>query len=164
LEPHHQDVGLLQFMSSYIDIVVHATEEKNIIMNSVLSTLEISPSHKFNEIEYEGHWGNKILRLTAEIKQKNAQTLLGKILRSLSFIDKENLRDNLEKYIDEKGNLHLRLDKQRMCKHKISLSESEGVKIKFKINKNPIILNKKSGKVQDEIYILYRRLLLSFEK
>ena len=119
-------------MSSYIDIVVHATEDKTIITNSVLSTLEISHLDKFKEIEYEGHWGNKILRLTAEIKQKDAQTLIKKILRSLSFIDRENLLDNLEKYIDEKGNLHLRLDKQRICKHKISLSESEGVKIKFK--------------------------------
>lgn len=161
---NHHEVALLQFMSSYIDIVVHATEDKDIITNSVLSTLEISHSHTFNENEYEGHWGNKILRLTAEIKQKDAQTLMKKILMSLSFIDKENLLDNLEKYIDEKGNLHLRLDKQRMCKHKISLSENEGVKIKFRINKNPIILNKKSGKVQDEIYFLYRRLLLSFEK
>jgi len=82
----------------------------------------------------------------------------------LSFVDKKNLLDNLEQYIDEKGNLHLRLDKQRMCKNKISLSDTEGVKIKFKINKNPIILNKKSGKVDDEIYYLYRRLVLSLEK
>jgi RNA binding exosome subunit len=163
LEPHHQ-TGVLQFLSSNIDIVVHATEDKNIITNSLLSTLEISHVDKFKETEFEGHWGNKILRLTAEIQQKDAQTLIKKILMSLSFIDKENLINNLEKYIDEKGNLHLRLDKQRICKHKISLSESEGVKIKFKINKNPIILNKKSGKVDDEIYFLYRRLLLSFEK
>ena len=163
MEPHNQ-TGILQFLSSYIDIVVHATEDKNRITNSVLSTLEISHREKFKEIEYEGHWGNKILRLTAEIKKKDAQTLIKKILMSLSFIDKENLLDNLEKYIDEKGNLHLRLDKQRICKNKISLSETEGVKIKFKINKNPIILNKKSGKVDDEIYFLYRRLVLSFEK
>lgn len=163
MKPKNQ-TGILQFLSSYIDIVVHATEDKQRITNSVLSTLEIAHTYKLEEIEYEGHWGNKILRLTAELKKKDAQTLIKKILMSLSFIDKKNLLDNLDKYIDEKGHLHLRLDKQRMCKNKISLSDTEGVKIKFKINKNPIILNKKSGKVDDEIYYLYRRLVLSFEK
>ena len=163
MKPTNQ-TDVLQFLGSFIDIVVHATEDKYRITNSVLSTLEISHLNKLEEIEYEGHWGNKILRLTAEIKKNGAQSLIKIILRSLSFIDKKNLLDNLEKYIDEKGNLHLRLDKQKMCKNKISLSDTEGVKIKFKINKNPIILDKKRGKVDDEIYFLYRRLVLSFEK
>ena len=163
MKPKNQ-TGILQFLNSFIDIVVHATEDKHRITNSVLSTLEISHPDKFEEIEYEGHWGNKILRLTAEIKKKDAQALIKKILMSLSFVDKNNLIDNLEKYIDEKGNLHLRLDKQRMCKNKISISDTEGIKIKFKINKNQIILNKKSGNVDDEIYYLYRRLVISSEK
>ena len=161
---HNNQSGILQFLSSYIDIVVHATEDKSKITNSVISTLEILPKEKFDEIQYEGHWGNKILRLTAEIYKKDAQALMEKILRSLSFIDKDILLTNLEKHIDEKGNFHLRLDKQRMCKNKISISETEGIKIKFKINKNRIILNKKSGNVDDEIYFLYRRLVISSEK
>ena len=161
---HNNQSGILQFLSSYIDIVVHATEDKSRITNSVISTLEIPPKEKFDEIEYEGHWGNKILRLTSEIYKKDAQALMEKILRSLSFIDKDNLLTNLERHIDEKGNFHLRLDKQRMCKNKISISETEGIKIKFKINKNRIILNKKSGNVDDEIYSLYRRLVISSEK
>jgi RNA binding exosome subunit len=53
LEPHHQ-TGVLQFLSSTIDIVVHATEDKNIITNSLLSSLEISHVDKFKEIEFEG--------------------------------------------------------------------------------------------------------------
>ncbi len=161
---HNNQSKVLQFLSSYIDIVVHATEDKSRITNALMSTLEIPPKEKFYEIEYEGHWGNKILRLTAEIYKKDAQALMEKILRSLSFIDKDNLLTNLEKHIDEKGNFHLRLDKQRMCKNKISISETEGIKIKFKINKNRIIQNKKSGNVDDEIYFLYRRLVISSEK
>jgi RNA binding exosome subunit len=58
----------------------------------------------------------------------------------------------------------LRLDKQRICKNKISLSDTEGIKIKFKVNKNQIIQHTKSGKVEDEIYFSYRRLIQSLEK
>jgi len=56
------------------------------------------------------------------------------------------------------------LDKQKLCRNKISISETEGIKIKFKINKNRIIQNKKRGNVENEIYFLYRRLILSLEK
>ena len=153
----------LQFSNSTIDIVIHATEDKYKILESVLTNLEIA-KEKFQEIEYEGHWGNKILRLITEINKKDSQKLIEKILKNISFIDRENLISNLDKYIDEKGNLYLRLDKQRICKNKISLSDTEGIKIKFKINKNQIIQHKKSGKVDDEIYFLYRRLIRSLER
>ena len=153
----------LQFLNSNIDIVIHATEDKYIILEAILSNLEI-PKEKFEEIEYEGHWGNKILRLITEVNKNDTQILIEKILKNLSFIDKENLLSNLDKHIDEKGNLYLRIDKQKICKNKITLSDTEGIKLKFKVNKNQIILHKKSGKVEDEIYFSYRRLILSLEK
>ena len=153
----------LQFLNSTIDIVIHATEDKYKILESVLSNLEIA-KEKFEEIEYEGHWGNKISRLTTVINKKDTQILIEKIFKKLSFLDRENLLLNLDKHIDEKGNLYLRLDKQRICKNKISLSDTEGIKIKFKVNKNQIIQHTKSGKVEDEIYSSYRRLIQSLEK
>ena len=161
---HNKQAAVLEFLSSFIEIVVHATEDKMRIISSILSILEIPLQEKFNEIQYEGHWGNKILRLTTEINNKEAQTLIEKILKSLSFTEKEYLITALDKHIDEKGNFYLRLDKQKLCKNKISMSETEGIKIKFKINKNRIIQNKKSGNVENEIYFLYRRLILSLEK
>jgi len=161
---HNKQTPVLEFLSSFIEIVVHATEDKMRIISSVLSILEIPLQKKFDEIQYEGHWGNKILRLTTEINNKDAQNLIEKILKSLSFTEKEYLITALDKHIDEKGNFYLRLDKQKLCRNKISLSETEGIKIKFKINKNRIIQNKKSGNVENEIYFLYRRLILSLEK
>ena len=156
-------VPALQFLNSTIDIVIHATEDKYKILEAVLSNLEI-PNDNFEEIAYDGHWGNKILRLITEINKKDTQILIERIFKALSFLDIENLLLNLEKHIDEKGNLYLRLDKQKICKNKLSLSDTEGIKIKFKVNKNQIILHKKSGKVEDEIYFLYRRLIQSLEK
>lgn len=153
----------LQFLNSNIDIVIHATEDKYVILEAVLSNLEI-PMEKFEENEYEGHWGNKILRVSTEVNKNDTQILVERILKKLSFLDKENLLSNLDKHIDEKGNLYLRIDKQKICKNKISLSDTEGIKLKFKVNKNQIILHKKSRKVEDEIYLSYRRLIRSLEK
>lgn len=150
-------------MNSTIYIVIHATEDKHKILDVVLFNLEI-PKEKFEEIESEGHWGNKIVRLITEINKKDTQILLEIILKKISFIDRNNLLSNLDKHIDDKGNLFLRLDKQRICRNKISLSDTEGIKIKFKINKNPLIISKKSGKIESEVYLLYRRLIQSLEK
>jgi len=150
-------------LNSIIYIVIHATEDKHKILDAVLLNLEI-PKEKFEEIESEGHWGNKIVRLITEINKKDTQILLENILKKISFIDRNNLLSNLDKHIDDKGNLFLRLDKQRICRNKISLSDTEGIKIKFKINKNPLIISKKSGKIESEIYLLYRRLIQSLEK
>jgi RNA-binding protein len=159
----NQNIPQLQFLNSTIYIVIHATEDKHKILDAVLLNLEI-PKEKFEEIESEGHWGNKIVRLITEINKKDTQILLENILKKISFIDRNNLLSNLDKHIDDKGNLFLRLDKQRICRNKISLSDTEGIKIKFKINKNPLIINKKSGKIESEIYLLYRRLIQSLEK
>lgn len=159
----HKSLPHLQFLNSTIDIVIHATEDKNRILEAVFFSLEI-PKEKFAEIEYEGHWGNKILRLTTELNKKDTQILIENILTKISFIDRNDLLENLVNHIDEKGNLFIRLDKQRICKNKISISDTEGIKIKFKINKNPLIMNKKSGKIEEEVYLLYRRLIQTLEK
>lgn len=160
---NNQNIPSLQFLNSDIDIVIHATEDKSKILNSVLINLEIL-KEKIKEFQFEGHWGNKILRVIIEIDKKETHQLIEKILTKLTFIDRHNLLSNLDQYIDDKGSLYLRLDKQKICNNKISLSDNEGIKIKFKVNKNKIILYKQSGDVEREIYFSYRRLIQTLEK
>ena len=59
---------------------------------------------------------------------------------------------SLNDYVDDKGTLYLRLDKQKICEGKIELSDIDSIKIKFK----PKLFF--SRRKQD--YVLeYRRLL-----
>jgi len=153
----------LQFLNSTIEVVIHATEDKTKILHFLMTNLEIQ-REKFEEFHFEGHWGNKILRVIAENNKNDTHHLIEKILTKLNFIDRQNLLTNLDQYIDEKGNLYLRLDKQKICYNKISLSDSEGIKVKFKINKNKIILQKQNRDVGREIYFAYRRLIQNLEK
>jgi hypothetical protein len=153
----------IEFLNSQIDLVCHATEDKAKILDSIFKILLI-PQEEFQETEYEGHWGNKILKLTATINKKESLSLIKKILGAISFVERDALLNNLENHIDEKGNLFLRVDKQKTCKNKISLTENEGIKIKFKPNKNKIIELKRSNRIGNEIYLLYRRLIQFSEK
>lgn len=153
----------IDFLSSQIDVICHATESKEKIVGSIKNVLFISED-KFHETEFEGHWGNKILKITASLDKKGSLDLLTRVLKEINFTDRELLLSNLENHIDEKGNLFLRIDKQKICRNKLFLTENEGIKIKFKPNKNKIIEQKRSNRVEDEIYSSYRRLIQFTEK
>ena len=141
------------FSSAEINIIVHATENENKILQSINDILSIS-AEKFSGSPLEGHWGNKILLLTATIDSQAAKNLVSKIISSLNSSDRNYLSYLFDKYVDEKGNLYIRLDKQRICQGKISLSESDSIRIRFR----PIKRYRPSNTVQN-----YRGLLTSSE-
>ena len=139
----------IRFSSAEINIVVHATENENKILHSLYDILSI-PSEKFTSSVSDGHWGNRISILTARIDGQVAKELILKIISSLNSVDRYHLSNFFDKYVDEKGNLYIRLDKQRMCRGRISLSDSDSVRIRFK----PIRRYKPSSNLQN-----YRVLL-----
>ena len=139
----------IRFSSAEINILVHATENENKILRSLYDILSI-PSEKFTSLVSDGHWGNKISVLTATIDGQVAKELILKIISLLNSIDRYHLSNFFDKYVDEKGNLYIRLDKQRICKGKISLSDSDSIRIRFR----PIRRYKPSSNLQN-----YRVLL-----
>ncbi len=139
----------IRFSSAEINIVVHATENENKILHSLYDILSI-PSEKFTSLVSDGHWGNKISVLTATIDGQVAKELILKIICMLNSVDRYHLSNFFDKYVDEKGNLYIRLDKQRICKGRISLSDSDSIRIRFR----PIRRYKPSSNLQN-----YRVLL-----
>ncbi|HET7147206.1 MAG TPA: RNA-binding domain-containing protein [Candidatus Nitrosopolaris sp.] len=117
----------VNFSAAEISIIVHATEDKDKILEQLDSTLSVSPD-SFSIGFAEGHWGNKIVLLTSVLDKKEANYLYVKIRSCLS----DNDVALLSNFYDEKGNLFVRLDKQRVCSGKVSLSEADSVRIKFK--------------------------------
>jgi len=118
------------FSAAEIGIIVHATEEKDKILEHLNSTLSVSPD-SFSIGFAEGHWGNKIVLLTSILGKNEANSLYVKIKSCLTDTDVA-LLSNLFDFYDEKGNLYIRLDKQRVCRGRVSLSEGDSVRIKFK--------------------------------
>jgi len=116
----------VNFSAAEIKIIVHATEETDNILKHLNSTLNVPPD-TFSIEKTEGHWGNKIHLLTCILSKNEANSLYRKVEALL-----ENYNELLSNFFDEKGNLYIRLDKQRLCRGKVSISESDSIRIRFR--------------------------------
>ncbi|HEY7110396.1 MAG TPA: RNA-binding domain-containing protein [Nitrososphaeraceae archaeon] len=137
--------------SASVSVVLHATEDYEKVKFNIIKVFNLT-SNRFEESFTRGHWGNEICLLNLRVDHKEAGQLIRKINDMLNKNDKVNLLNLLDHFVDEKNNLHLRIDKQRLCEGKIALSDQDSIKIKFK----PIKTFKPRGK-----FSTYRDLLLS---
>jgi RNA binding exosome subunit len=143
----------IRFSSAEVQLVLHATEDHGKVLAAVEKVLSV-PAASFEGEQSEGHYGNQIALLAAMVASKDASALAARVVSALNRIDRQELSDHIEEYSDEKGNLYLRLDKQRLCQGKVSLAESDAVRVKFK----PVHRYKPSSSLQS-----YRGLLSSIE-
>ncbi|MEO9295268.1 MAG: RNA-binding domain-containing protein [Nitrososphaera sp.] len=143
-----------RFSAAEVNLVLHATEDQQKVLGAVENSLAV-PASDFAGEPSEGHFGNKITLAKAMLSSGGANDLATRILSALNSSDRQQLVDRMEEYMDEKGNLYIRLDKQRICQGKVSLSETDAVRIKFKPVRR---YNKPSGSMDT-----YRGLLSSIE-
>ena len=154
-------VGL--FSGAEIKVVLHATESEDKILRPINEVLSVPPD-RFTIECFEGHWGNKLCLMTATLSSPEANTLAIKVVSLLTVIDISELANSFPKYMDEKGSLiqeagrtyDIRLDKQRICRGKLSLSTSDSIRIRFK----PV----RRYKPVDSIIQSYKRRLLSLKE
>jgi hypothetical protein len=119
------------FSAADVNVIIHATEDENKILEAICSVLSID-TDRFRRMESTGHWRNRISFLTGNFESDEANRLAQKILSSLSSAERDQFSNSSHSLIDEKGNLYLRLDKQRICQGRITLSESDSIRVKFK--------------------------------
>ena len=142
-----------KFSGAEINLVLHATEDEGRVLHFVEEVLSV-PANRFSSSYSKGYYKNRILLLKAMMSSQEAGNLALRIMSLLGSIDREELSRNLREYSDEKGNLYLRLDKQKICQGKMSLSETDAIRVRFK----PIKRYKPSGNIES-----YRGLLSSTE-
>jgi RNA binding exosome subunit len=145
--------GDLKFSAAEVNVLLHATEDGSKVLQSIQDLLSVPPE-RFTSIPSEGHYKNKISLLKAMLSSHEAGELALRVMSLLNSSDRERLSSALLEYSDEKGNLYLRLDKQRICQGKVSLSETDAIKIRFK----PVKRYRPSGNLEG-----YRGLLSSTE-
>jgi RNA-binding protein len=136
--------GGLKFAAAEINLVLHATEDEGKVLKAIEEILFI-PSTRFSRSSSEGHYKNKILLQKAILSSKEAAMLAKRVISLLNSADREHLSRLVDDHADEKGNLYIRLDKQRMCQGRVSLSETDAIRIRFR----PIRRFKPSDAVQN---------------
>ena len=110
-----------------IEIIVHATEDYQKISDSLYDIFEIESS-EITKKEFLGHFGNPILMLHIQMKNKRAEVLIKKLISTISRDDVKGLLADMDERISD-STLYLRFSKQNFVKKTLTFQEKDPVRI-----------------------------------
>ena len=110
-----------------IEIIVHATEDYQKISDSLCDIFEIESS-EITKKEFSCHFGNPILMLHIQVKNKRAEGLIKKLISTISRDDVKDLLAGIDERISD-STLYLRFSKQNFIKKTLTFQEKDPVRI-----------------------------------
>jgi len=110
-----------------IEIIVHATEDYQKMSDSLCDMFEIESS-EITKKEFSGHFGNPILMLHIQMKNKRAGELIKKLISTISRNDVKDLLAGMDERISD-STLYLRFSKQNFVKKTLTFQEKDPVRI-----------------------------------
>ena len=110
-----------------IEIIVHATEDYQKMSDSLCDIFEIESS-EITKKEFSGHFGNPILMLHIQMKNKRAEGLIKKLISTISRDDVKDLLAGIDERISD-STLYLRFSKQNFVKKTLTFQEKDPVRI-----------------------------------
>ena len=110
-----------------IEIIVHATEDYQKMSDSLCDIFEIESS-EITKKEFSGHFGNPILMLHIQMKNKRAEGLIKKLISTISRNDVKDLLAGMDERISD-STLYLRFSKQNFVKKTLTFQEKDPVRI-----------------------------------
>lgn len=94
--------------------------------------------NKIDSVTTEGHFGNPIAILAANIKGKNCDRFIDMLRSRLTGHDLKRLKNELDKRIDDECRLHIRFDKQAAYRGLVQLANtSDTIAAEIKIRAYP---------------------------
>lgn len=114
-----------------VEVIIHATEDKKKILNSMLETFEIK-EEEFSEEKLVGHFGNPILLLKIKLAKKRAEAFIQKLVSRISKTQITEFIKDMEMHFED-SSLFLRIGKQDMIRKLVNLQQTDAIKIKISI-------------------------------
>ena len=121
----------------YARAFVRSTEDPEKVVQALGNIIPTLDSKKLEIREHHGVYGNLFYSILYKGEKKEARKVWEHIWKNLDEEDRELLRNEIEKYVDEWGQLHLRLDKQSAFEGKLRLGTGGVIKLVFKLEAYP---------------------------
>lgn len=122
-----------------VSAIVHATEDEEKVIRALMNALPEAVARRLSikKGRYRGHHGNPITFLRANLKGPHSKEALKYVLANLPDEDRGALYSGLGGYVDESGNLYIRLDKQRAYLKELRLSQADPIRLKWGFRLDP---------------------------
>ena len=112
-----------------VSAIIHATEDQGKVisaMHGLGPEAEARPERR----RATGYYGNEIQTVRLLISNRSrAESFLMHFWRRLSLIDQIDMINNLSRYLDETGRLHIRIDKQEAVNGNVVFGQTEPIRI-----------------------------------
>ena len=119
----------------HISAFIHATEDPIKVTIGCQQLLPDTFRHAvvFTQRKLQGHHRNPIIFLETTIQNPTViKESLATIAQQLRSTDRNLLSQNRHRYLDEKGNLYLRFDKQAAYNKQLAFSQADPIRVKIR--------------------------------
>ncbi len=121
----------------FLRAFVRSTEDPRKVLQAVRTVVPWIEEGDVSVSEHKGVYGNVFLSIIYEAGKREARKIWEHVWNAIEEDDRELLRERIEEFLDEFGQIHLRFDKQEAYKGKLVLGTSGVIKVVFKLEAYP---------------------------
>ena len=129
-----------------IDLILHATENENKVLEELESVFHIVQKN-FQIEQVPGHFNNPILLISSKLKKKSAVDFVKIFFSKMKKEDFNEIFDNIDKYVISSG-LSLRISKQKLISKILTISREDAIKISIS---TPVYVKNETKKIYQEL-------------
>ncbi|MBT4326407.1 MAG: hypothetical protein HOD60_05800 [Candidatus Nitrosopelagicus sp.] len=129
-----------------IDLILHATENENKVLEELESVFHIEQKN-FQIEQVPGHFNNPILLISSKLKKKSAVDFVKIFFSKMKKEDFHEIFDNVDEYVTSSG-LSLRISKQKLVSKILTISREDAIKISIS---TPVYVKNETKKIYQEL-------------
>ena len=129
-----------------IDLILHATENENKVLEELESVFHIEQKN-FQIEQVPGHFNNPILLISSKLKKKSAVDFVKIFFSKMKKEDFHEIFDNVDRYVTSSG-LSLRISKQKFISKILTISREDAIKISIS---TPVYVKNETKKIYQEL-------------